>query len=249
MLGWAARAQSWKFAPNRIAGESGAVHWRPEADLVALPDRYAAVITPLPWLKGGNVAESGFKGGGRHGTKWLFIRKVKWYICWRTLGSWREHIPQDHSGDSHCGSPVGADNDVQQAPLLQLARLHLHLCHSAAGLLWQVLYAICVAQPAYIHYLRLCMDIRHGFSTYASIQPFWNPNPPTHRSTIQTPFLRFMFIFNIILMITKVLISWPRASFCYCSCATAITTTVFASQWAFLVLNLKLMAELRRTTT
>lgn len=36
--------------------------------------------------------------------------------------------------------------------------------------------------------------------------PYWNPFPPTHHSTIQTPFLRFLYFFVIVLMLAKILL-------------------------------------------
>lgn len=70
------------------------------------------------------------------------------------------------------------------------------------------------------------MDTCAGIGKIGIMQPFWNPNPPTHHSTIQTPFLRFMYIFVIILMIAKVKSPLFRFYCCCFSSDIAITTKV-----------------------
>lgn len=77
--------------------------------------------------------------------------------------------------------------------------------------------------------------------------PFWNPNPPTHHSTIQTPFLRFMYLFVIFLMIAKVYIHLDRYCYCYCSSDTEIMMRMWGSQFLSSEIRSISTAELSRT--
>lgn len=209
------RAQHWRTRPRSKTGIIGgidAIQWRPQIALSAISNTSTAGVTIQQTIQGQCWKQQSIKQNGRKRT---LLGSSQRHLCRCALCTREQHIFKVNFLVKRYPVRLRADTDVPQEPFLQRAGLRGHLCHSPDGLFRQTLHEIRVVEPRSFHSLGFPLGHSSSLCIFYLIQPYWNPNPPTHHSTIQTPFLRFMYFFVIILMISKVtspLISGPAAS-------------------------------------